>query len=133
MDEVGGHFLRREVVEQAQHPLEQEPETKSPSGPAESGMGLLFLSDEREDFVAMVEEVAERVEDLGLGDAQRLGDLQDGFAAPVQRDHVADGHPQPVDYGFAAADAFQPDDVRMLGLDGFGHALASPEMDLHLG
>jgi hypothetical protein len=51
-------------------------------------MGLLFLGDEREDFVPMVGEVAEGVEDLGLGDAQRLGDLQDRFAAPVQRNPV---------------------------------------------
>jgi serine/threonine protein kinase/tetratricopeptide (TPR) repeat protein len=76
---------------------------------------------------------AETVEDLGLGDSQRLGDLQNGFAPPVQRDHVADGHPQPIDHGFAAADAFEPDDVRMLGLDDFGHALASPEKDPHPG
>ena len=31
-------------------------------------------------------------------------------AAPVQRGHVADGHPQPVDHGLAAADAFEADD-----------------------
>src|SRR5262245_8475530 len=84
--------------------------TKSASRPAELGMGLLFLGDQPEDFVAMVEEVAERVEDLGLGDAQRLGDLQDRFAAPVQRDHVADGHPQPVDDGLAPANVREPHD-----------------------
>ena len=94
-------------------------------------MGLLFLGDEREDLVAVVEEVAQGVEDLGLGDAQRLGDLQDGFAAAVQRDHVADGHAPPVDHGLAAADAREPDDVRMLGLDDLGHAAASREKDLN--
>lgn len=99
--------------------------TKSGSRPFESGMGLLFLGDQREDFVAVVEEVAQRVEDLGLGDAQRLGDLQGRLAEPVQRDDMADRHPQPVDHGFAAADAFQPNDVRVLSPDGLGYALAS--------
>src|SRR5262245_19637352 len=98
---------------------------KSPSGLAESGMGLLFLGDQREDLVAVVEEVAQRVEDLGLGDAQRLGDLQDRFALPVQRDHVTDRHPQPVDHGFAAADPFDSDDVGVTRLDGLGPGLAS--------
>jgi hypothetical protein len=54
-------------------------------------MGLLFRGDEREDFVAMIEEIAERVEDLSLGDTERLGDLEDRFAAPVQRNDVANG------------------------------------------
>ncbi len=42
---------------------------KSASRPFESLMGLLFVGDEREDFLAMVEEVAEGVEDLSLSDA----------------------------------------------------------------
>jgi hypothetical protein len=94
-------------------------------------MGLLFLGDEREDFVAMVEEVAQGVEDLGLGNAEGLGNLQDRFAAPVQRGHVADGHPQAVDDGLAAANAWEADDVRVLGLDGLGLAFASREKDLN--
>ena len=53
--------------------------TKSVSSPIELGMRLLFLGDEREDFVAMIEEVAQGVEDLGLGDAERLGDLHEWF------------------------------------------------------
>jgi hypothetical protein len=92
-------------------------------------MGLLFLSDEREDFVAMVEEVTQGMEDLGLGDAQRFGNFQDRFTAPVQRDDMADGYPQPIDHGLAAANAFKPDDVRMLGLDSLGHGLASEGKD----
>src|SRR6266536_1405187 len=84
--------------------------TNRASRPAESGVGLPFLSDQREDFVPVVEEIAEGVEDLSLGDPQRLGDLQDRFAAAVQGGDVADGHAQPVDHGLAAADAFEPDD-----------------------
>ena len=38
-------------------------------------MGSRFLEDEREDFVAMIKEVAQRVENLGLGYAQALGDF----------------------------------------------------------
>jgi hypothetical protein len=106
--------------------------TKSASRPAESAMGLLFLGDQREDFIAMVEEVAQGVEDLSLGDAQRLGDLQDGFATPVQRGHVADRHPQAIDHGLAAADAREPNNVRMLGLDSFRHAEFSKERELNL-
>ena len=67
-------------------------------------MGLLFPDDEREDFVAMIEEIAERVEDLCLGDAERLGDLEDRVAAPVQRDHLAHGNSQPVDDRLPSAD-----------------------------
>jgi len=85
-------------------------------------MGLLFPGDQREDFVAMIEEVAERVEDLSLGDAQDLGDIENRFAALMQRDHVTDGHAQPIDHRLAAADAFQPDNVGVLGLHDFGHA-----------
>src|SRR5436305_14183105 len=99
--------------------------TKSASRPVESGMGLLFLGDQREDFVAVVEEVAQRVEDLGLGDAQRLGDLHGRLAEPVQRDDMANRHAQAVDDGFAAADAFQQDDVLVFGFDSLGQALAS--------
>ena len=95
-------------------------------------MGLLFLSDERENLLAMIEEIAEGVEDLGLSDAQCLGDLQDRLALPVQRDHVTNAHAQPVDYRLTAADAFESDNVRMLGLDHLGHALASVEKNLDL-
>ena len=45
VDEVPEHVLRR----------------KSASRAAESGIGLLSLGDEREDLVAIVEEVAQRV------------------------------------------------------------------------
>jgi hypothetical protein len=93
-------------------------------------MGLLFPGDEREDFVAMIEEVTERVEDLSLGDAQGLGDIEDRFAALMQRDHVTDCHAQPVDHRLAAADAFQTDNVGVLGLHGFGHADCSDKKRL---
>jgi hypothetical protein len=94
-------------------------------------MGLLFLSDKREDLLAMVEEVAEGVEDLGFGDAQRFGDIQYRFTLSVQCDHVADGHPQTVNHRLAAADAFEPDDMRIRGLDGFGHTVASEGKSPH--
>ena len=71
-------------------------------------MGLLFRGDEREDFVAMIEEIAERVADLCLGDAERLGDLEDRFATPVQRDDVAHGNSQPVDDRLPSADPITP-------------------------
>jgi hypothetical protein len=88
-------------------------------------MGLLFLGDESEDFVAMIEEVAQGVEDLGLGDVQGLGDLQDRFAAPVKRGHVAHGHSQPINDGLASANAIEANDVRMFRLDGLGHPIVS--------
>jgi hypothetical protein len=92
-------------------------------------MGLLFLGDEREDFVAMIEEVAEGVENLGLGNAQGLGDLQDRFAAPVQRGHVAHGHSQPINDGLASANAVGANNVRMLRLEGLGHPILSGVKD----
>ena len=84
-------------------------------------MGLVFLGDEREDFGAMIEEVAQRVENLGLGDAQVLGDLDDRFAAPVQRSNMACGNSEPVNDVLASANAIEPNDVGMLRLDGLGH------------
>jgi hypothetical protein len=41
-------------------------------------MGVVFQGDERQDFVSVVEEVTEGVEDLGLGEVQGLGNLEDG-------------------------------------------------------
>ena len=78
-----------------------------------------------EDFVVMVEEVARRVEHLGFGDAQVLGDLYDRFTAPVQRGDVANGNPQPVNNGLAAANAIEANDVGMLRLDALGHPFDS--------
>jgi hypothetical protein len=69
----------------------------------ESGVDRLFLGCQRKNLLAMVEEVAKGVENLGLGDAQRLGDLKDGFALPMKRDHVPDGHTQPIDHRLADA------------------------------
>src|SRR5437879_3020532 len=103
---------------------------KSASRPGESGMGLLFLSDERQDLVAMVEEVAKRVEDLSLAYAQGLGDIENRFTALMQRDHMTNGYAQPIDHRLAAADALQPDNVGVLGLHGFGHADFSDEKGL---
>jgi hypothetical protein len=90
-------------------------------------MGLFFLGYQRKNILAMVEEVAKGVENLGFGDAQRLGDLQDSLAAPVQCDHMTDGHAQPIDHRLTAAYTLKPDDVRMLSLDHLSHAFASAE------
>jgi hypothetical protein len=58
------------------------------------------------------------VEDLGLGNPQGLGDLQDRFAAPVQRGHVAHGHAQPINDGLASANAIEANNVAVLRVDG---------------
>jgi hypothetical protein len=67
---------------------------KSPSGWWYRAWACSSRAISREGFVAVVEEVAQRVEDLASV-MPRLGDLQDRFALPVQRDHVADGHRNP--------------------------------------
>lgn len=56
-------------------------------------MGLLFLGDERHYFVAMIKEIAQGVEYLGLRNSQGLGDVEDGFAMLVKRDYMADCYP----------------------------------------
>jgi hypothetical protein len=93
----------------------------SDSGTCESAMSVLFLRDQRQDFRAMIEEVAERVEDLRLGNSESLGNVNDRFATLMQRNHVADSHPQPVNDRLASANALQPDDVRMFGFHSLGH------------
>jgi hypothetical protein len=93
-------------------------------------MGLLFLSDERRDFVAMVAEVTERAKNLGLGQSQGLGDSGNRLAALMKRGHVPDRYAQAVDHWLAAADAFDPDNVRMLRLHGVGHAYSSAKKDV---
>jgi len=50
----------------------QPNEERSISWPAELVMGLLFRGDEREDFVAMIDEIAERVEDLKRTSARHI-------------------------------------------------------------
>jgi hypothetical protein len=79
-------------------------------------MGLLFLGDQGQDFVAMVEEIAQRVEHLRLGYVQGLGDFDNRFPALMQCHNVADGHPQSVDHRLSAADATEANDVWMFGL-----------------
>jgi hypothetical protein len=84
-------------------------------------MGFLFSGNQRGDLVPVVEEVAEGVKDLGLGEVQGFRHLMDGFTAQVQRGHMPHGDPQTVDDGFASANAFQANDVRMFGLDDRSH------------
>jgi hypothetical protein len=51
-------------------------------------MRLLFPADSCQNLFAMIEEIAERVENLGLGDVQCLGDLQNRFASLMERNDV---------------------------------------------
>jgi hypothetical protein len=93
----------------------------SGSGLAESGMGLLFLSDQARDFLAVIEEVAQSVKDLSLREVQGVGNFLDGFALEVKRSHVAHADPQTVDNRFAPTNAFQANNVRMFGFDNACH------------
>ena len=88
-------------------------------------MRLFFLGDKPQDLLAMIGEITQCVEDLGLGNPECLGDLDKRLALPVQRDHVTDRYPQSIDYRLAAANAFKADNVRMLGPHGLGHARSS--------
>jgi hypothetical protein len=88
-------------------------------------MCLLFLNDQRRDFVTMVEEVTERVENLGLSQSKCFGDVRNWFAAQMKRGNVANGHPQTVNYWLAATQAFEPDNMRMVSLRRDGHEQAS--------
>jgi hypothetical protein len=84
-------------------------------------MGLLFLGNERQNLVPMVEEVTEGVEDLGFRDPQGLGDLEDRLATPVQRNYLTHSYPQPIDHRLATADVRDAHDMWMLGFDHLGH------------
>jgi hypothetical protein len=90
-------------------------------------MGLLFLGNEGENFVAMVEEVAERVENLGLGEAQSLRDVGNGLPTLMEGGDMTNCHAQAVNDRLAAADAWEADDMWVLGLHDFGHTDFSEE------
>jgi hypothetical protein len=79
-------------------------------------MGLLFLRDQSQDFVAMVEEITQRVEYLRFGDVQGLGNFDNRFPALMQCHNVADGHAQSVDHRLSAAEGLEANDVWMFGL-----------------
>jgi hypothetical protein len=84
-------------------------------------MGLLFLRHERQNLLAMVGEVAERVENLGFGDAQGRGNVGNWLPAMVKSRDVTHGHSQAVDYRLAPAQAFEPNDMWVLGLNVLRH------------
>jgi hypothetical protein len=88
-------------------------------------MGQLILSNQGQDFVAMIEKVTEGMVDLSFRDSQALGYFGNGFALAVQRDDMAHRHSQTVDHWFPAADAFKANDVRMIGFQKVGHATFS--------
>jgi hypothetical protein len=96
-------------------------------------MGLLVLSDQRLDLRPVIGEIAQSVEHLGLGQVQGLGDVWDGFVPQMQRGHVMDRDPQPVDDGFAAANAVAADDVRVVGLHKAWHKEIPEIAALELG
>src|SRR6516164_2157645 len=85
-------------------------------------MGLLFLRHERQNLLAMVGEIAERVENLGFRDAQGRGNVGYWLPAMVKSCHVTHGHSQAVDYRLAAAQAFEPKDMWVLGLNALRHS-----------
>src|SRR5262245_55996805 len=88
-------------------------------------MGLLFPSDERHDFVAMIAEVTERVENLGLRQSQGFGALGNRLATLMKHRHVSDRDAQAVDHRLAATDAFTANDMGMLCLHGVSHGKSS--------
>src|ERR1019366_2848186 len=87
----------------------------------ESGMGLLFLSDEGGNLAAMVEEITQAVENLGLGEVQSIRNFENGFALKIKRRHMANRDAQAVDDRLAAANAFTANDVRMIGFCDHSH------------
>ena len=66
-------------------------------------MGLPFLGYERGDFVAMIEEIAQTVENLSFGNVQGIRDLEDGFALKVKRGDMPHRDAQSVNNRFATA------------------------------
>jgi hypothetical protein len=84
-------------------------------------MGLFFQGDQRQNLVAVIKKVTERVENLRLAEVQVLRDFMDTLAALIQRDYVPDGHAQAIDYGFASTKAFDSNNVRGFSLQNIGH------------
>src|SRR5437867_4448020 len=74
-------------------------------------MGVLFQRNERHDFVPMIEEIAQGVEDLGFAQTQCQGDLLNCFPALVKRSDVPDGDAQAVDDRFAPAHSFEAENM----------------------
>jgi len=77
-------------------------------------MGLLFLGNQRHDFIVVIEEVAESMINLSFAQSQSLCDFHDAFAAKVESSHVANGYTQAVHHRLPAADVFQADNMRMI-------------------
>src|SRR5687767_2127006 len=89
----------------------------SSSGWVGAAMALLFLSDQGGDLLAVVEEVAQGMDDLGFGEVEGGRYLRDRFAQEIEGGHVPNGDAQTVNERLAAANAFPADDVGVLGLD----------------
>ena len=56
----------------------------------ESGMRLLFLSDQCHDIALVIEKITESMVYLGFGQPQSVGDLPNRFATKVECSHVTD-------------------------------------------
>jgi hypothetical protein len=59
-------------------------------------MSFLFPRNQGRDCVAVVEEIAQGVKDLGLSKVQDLPHFLDGFTAELKRRHMSDGDPQTI-------------------------------------
>lgn len=78
-------------------------------------MGLLFLSDEFDYFLAVVEEITQAVKDLCFREIKGICNLQNGFAAQVEGSNVAYRDAQAVNDRLPAAHGLALNNVGMFG------------------
>jgi hypothetical protein len=94
-------------------------------------MGLLFLGDERQNFVAMIGKKTQRVKDLGFGNSQVLRDFGNWFTNLVQHGHVADGYSKAINHRLTTAKTFTADNVRVVSFYSFTHFHSSERKGLY--
>ncbi len=80
-------------------------------------MSLFFLRDEVHDLLAVIEEIAQTVNNLRLGDVQSVSNFQDRFAAKIESGDMANGDSQTVDEWFPSTDGFSSNDVGVVGFN----------------
>lgn len=78
-------------------------------------MGLLFLRDEIDYFLAVVEEITQAVKHLCIREVKGIGNFQNGFAAQVEGSNVAHCDAQTVDDRLPAAHGLALNNVGMFG------------------
>src|SRR5437764_1125524 len=98
---------------------------KSFSASVALAMRLLFARDQSSDFVAMIKEVAQRVDHLGVREVEGPGYLGNRFTPKIKRGYVPHRNSQPVDDWFATANSLQADDVGVFGFHDGGHDASS--------